>query len=155
MKRATREQNNYYRKSNYFNPRPREEGDNPIKQTTFSYKHFNPRPREEGDFKQSSVLCFKRISIHALVKRATGWSFDGSALYTISIHALVKRATRRSLRSLIFLCISIHALVKRATTGDSFFAVRACHFNPRPREEGDCLFANGLSFGILFQSTPS
>ena len=140
-----------------------------------------------------------RISIHALVKRATQrscncvntnqfqstpswrgrpvvsflWLFDflfqstpswrgrlGSktiiiARAIISIHALVKRATIQSNRLPFPISISIHALVKRATTGYSFFAVRACHFNPRPREEGDCLFANGLSFGILFQSTPS
>ena len=55
------------------------------------------------------------ISIHALVKRATGW--DGADTVNPSI--------------------SIHALVKRATQAPEKFPNVAVYFNPRPREEGD------------------
>ena len=33
----------------YFNPRPREEGDNTNENKKRYQQHFNPRPREEGD----------------------------------------------------------------------------------------------------------
>ena len=55
-----------------FNPRPREEGDQVKRLSGASATHFNPRPREEGD--TFNITCIKRhikISIHALVKRAT------------------------------------------------------------------------------------
>ena len=76
-----------------FNPRPREEGDTQYRQCHYGFSYFNPRPREEGDiinFFVECVLCdfnprpreegdarldvqvrHGRISIHALVKRAT------------------------------------------------------------------------------------
>ena len=57
------------------------------------YKNFNPRPREEGDVKNSVSLYGCRISIHALVKRATMFSTSAIVWSSISIHALVKRAT--------------------------------------------------------------
>ena len=58
--------------THYFNPRPREEGDIENLLTQNDTEHFNPRPREEGDFKLlKSGDTALRISIHALVKRAT------------------------------------------------------------------------------------
>ena len=33
----------------YFNPRPREEGDQAIGKPRLDINYFNPRPREEGD----------------------------------------------------------------------------------------------------------
>ena len=78
--------------------------------------YFNPRPREEGDNVEDLTLPGIKISIHALVKRATltkGRTFAG---VDISIHALVKRATSISELSYNRIVISIHALVKRATT---------------------------------------
>ena len=99
----------------YFNPRPREEGDPSLVYALVRRQHFNPRPREEGD---PIVLCeviSTRISIHALVKRATYGRKWYYRLIDISIHALVKRATK-NLR------------------GDHR---RPLYFNPRPREEGD------------------
>ena len=112
---------------------------NPIKQTTFSYKHFNPRPREEGDLLFSLFFfCFYIISIHALVKRATYIFADRCNAFNISIHALVKRATckwrytRKGSKA-----ISIHALVKRATAVSDWRKGLWQHFNPRLREEGD------------------
>ena len=77
--------------------------------------YFNPRPREEGDQAVQTFVTFHAISIHALVKRATGW--DGADKVNPSI--------------------SIHALVKRATVLTAQGAVIATNFNPRPREEGD------------------
>ena len=55
------------------------------------------------------------ISIHALVKRATGWDSTDRLSASISIHALVKRAT--------------------FTEVSKYFVI--FDFNPRPREEGD------------------
>ena len=78
--------------------------------------YFNPRPREEGDFVNVvKRLCAVRISIHALVKRATD--------YLAEIE--------------LALFISIHALVKRATFCQNIATQHAIDFNPRPREEGD------------------
>ncbi len=55
----------------HFNPRPREEGDSfhCLYYTVLLY--FNPRPREEGDGTLEECREWCRISIHALVKRAT------------------------------------------------------------------------------------
>ena len=55
----------------------------------------------------------------------------------ISIHALVKRATKRTSAAYILCRISIHALVKRATRSDRRSRLLSWYFNPRPREEGD------------------
>ena len=55
--------------------------------------YFNPRPREEGDVWLGRLGKPKIISIHALVKRATLDIIDKDILDLISIHALVKRAT--------------------------------------------------------------
>ena len=59
-----------------------------------------------------------RISIHALVKRATQTVSVFFLLIRISIHALVKRATDGTATEAVTQSISIHALVKRATTDD-------------------------------------
>ncbi len=58
--------------------------------------HFNPRPREEGDNVIVILLTDSKISIHALVKRATQCSCKSITLMIISIHALVKRATNKN-----------------------------------------------------------
>ena len=55
----------------YFNPRPREEGDAEVSPGLEEYRYFNPRPREEGDVRKASPSAQYKISIHALVKRAT------------------------------------------------------------------------------------
>ena len=101
-----------------------------------------------------------KISIHALVKRATDYSLCVAGSGIISIHALVKRATYFNVCFVLFVGISIHALVKRATGGfsnsDSKTSTISIHalvkratipaldvslisfyFNPRPRKEGD------------------
>ena len=101
--------------------------------------YFNPRPRKEGDlFHNQKQFGFGRISIHALVKRATlrlscllsvtiyfnprprkeGDLFHNQKQFgfgRISIHALVKRATDIYSAFATWTDISIHALVKRAT----------------------------------------
>ena len=104
------------RKIGSFNPRPREEGDPPIPIYAGTVQSFNPRPREEGDQLRNEHKAQKaKLSIHALVKRATRLrnvfftaisSFNPrpreegdhlkmpfSTLCSLSIHALVKRAT--------------------------------------------------------------
>ena len=77
--------------------------------------HFNPRPREEGDNVIVILLTDSKISIHALVKRATAERFESGEYTKISIHALVKRATKAIIHRFATAGISIHALVKRAT----------------------------------------
>ena len=78
--------------------------------------YFNPRPREEGDFLMMYFSLFTcRISIHALVKRATYTAGNYVKILHISIHALVKRATAPETVEQYIGLISIHALVKRAT----------------------------------------
>ena len=49
----------------------------------------------------------------------------------------MKRATLQADRPALRPRISIHALVKRATNFYLGNTVDKCHFNPRPREEGD------------------
>ena len=83
---------------------------------TFPTDYFNPRPREEGDFEPAIIVSrLFVISIHALVKRATNNAKYDLKRLIISIHALVKRATSLLLFSFLIAVISIHALVKRAT----------------------------------------
>ena len=78
--------------------------------------YFNPRPREEGDESVVSILESKDISIHALVKRAT-MSYE----YLHSLQEYFNPRPREEGDVLVFAfqiavsCISIHALVKRAT----------------------------------------
>ena len=49
VKRATVLSRSAFETRSYFNPRPREEGDNGDKCDKKQIIHFNPRPREEGD----------------------------------------------------------------------------------------------------------
>ena len=100
-------------------------------------RNFNPRPREEGDFSNTDFTDIVRISIHALVKRATIPMLSSIHLVPISIHALVKRATVYGAVMKREIGISIHALVKRATEIVNEPENIDMHFNPRPREEGD------------------
>ena len=57
-------------------------------------EYFNPRPRKEGDDKIFEEFSIFEISIHALAKRATDWDANFPDMYDISIHALAKRATK-------------------------------------------------------------
>ena len=140
-------------------------------------ENFNPRPRKEGDNDLVYCSCYRFISIHALVKRATAYQAQtrrppeisihalakrATALvhqflepWVISIHALVKRATRFHTLRLQHPYISIHALVKRATDFCSYFCNILRYFNPRPRKEGDSLGTLILISIREFQSTPS
>ena len=94
-------------------------------------KYFNPRPREEGDAYHATTPPISKISIHALVKRAT----------KVYQHIF------------ILLVISIHALVKRAT-GVPIVASTVADFNPRPREEGDAHILNISYKSINFNPRP-
>ena len=55
--------------------------------------YFNPRPHEEGDFMYLVPNLDFQISIHALMKRATAFTYSLYCSQVISIHALMKRAT--------------------------------------------------------------
>ena len=71
VKRATTLENRGFCSFGYFNPRPREEGDQASTDILARRPYFNPRPREEGDHLRSKPIHIFTISIHALVKRAT------------------------------------------------------------------------------------
>ena len=96
-----------------------------------------------------------RVSIHALVKRATHAQREEAASGNVSIHALVKRATVEAQCRLHAGAVSIHALVKRATILCRRTVCRRYCFNPRPREEGDDRHLEAVIDIALFQSTPS
>ena len=72
----------------------------------------------------------------------------------ISIHALVKRAT--TVKSVAFSSdiISIHALVKRATPYTFPSYLFFLYFNPRPREEGDKVVISTSSCALNFNPRP-
>ena len=140
--------------------------------------HFNPRPREEGDLPFFvNRRCVSRISIHALVKRATRhepqlcrlpvnfnprpreegdlYTIDDSPEELISIHALVKRATKGFYASLT---VKFDFNPRPREEGDRCFPrykQGSYHFNPRPREEGDIVKSSTVLLVLLFQSTPS
>ena len=159
VKRATSVKHHLSIPCNYFNPRPRKEGDPRFHRLFFFGYDFNPRPRKEGDRFIVYIIPPFCISIHALVKRATTLTVTGAAIADISIHALVKRATERHAGGVITDEISIHALVKRATKRSAIsiaeekISIHALvkratlflrlssqisnYFNPRPRKEGD------------------
>ena len=122
----------------YFNPRPRKEGDMYARVTTQPYGDFNPRPRKEGDMSiKARTLGVYKISIHALAKRATQIFPIVRPRQKISIHALAKRATGMLTVTNFINGISIHALAKRATVPATRSAEMSGNFNPRPRKEGD------------------
>ena len=73
----------------------------------------------------------------------------------ISIHALVKRATLAKRQRNSCRPISIHALVKRATAYIAGIRIMEVYFNPRPREEGDVRSSDSFVRAVTFQSTPS
>ena len=110
-----------------FNPRPRKEGDGTIPQRKGHCGHFNPRPRKEGDEEFEKRQQALRISIHALVKRATK-CYDLCCGFDI---------------------ISIHALVKRATGWGAAVKRQPPNFNPRPRKEGDKKLVGDLDYTII------
>ena len=71
------------------------------------------------------------------MKRATTDDNFDNYYRVISIHALVKRATGITSVNPVTVVISIHALVKRATPFHLCKIAKYTYFNPRPREEGD------------------
>ena len=126
MKRATNINISDIIVSLHFNPRPREEGDITTIVFLITPTYFNPRPREEGDYQVHDRFLYYKISIHALVKRATSVDVDISDSEVISIHALVKRAT---------------VII-------SYDQPNISNFNPRPREEGDSPLLNISAIAI-------
>ena len=110
------------------------------------------------------------------MKRATRKGKTLVGLFRISIHALVKRATTKFIIKLYTILnfnprpreegdgdplvtafydiISIHALVKRATNKGNGVSRSPKDFNPRPREEGDGLHIWVAKFGGDFNPRP-
>ncbi len=99
----------------YFNPRPREEGD-PVRIASGTPKlHFNPRPREEGDSNKQSNNSNTNISIHALVKRATVPVCKLYDSFVFQSTPSWRGRHENNTSQVVKEVISIHALVKRAT----------------------------------------
>ena len=156
----------------YFNPRPREEGDNMNKFLKITFYLFQSTPSWRGRrIKITTLRVGKKISIHALVKRATAKLFCYDCWYNISIHALVKRATIQrfaefkkqlgfqstpSWRGRPFnspmqpqvRSISIHALVKRATLPPKA-TISPVTFQSTPSWRGRPFFINGDENGMI------
>ena len=81
-------------KPNDFNPRPREEGDPLVYPSTAEHCNFNPRPREEGDLFHC-LYCTKPVYFNPRPREEGDMcNYLPSKCLIISIHALVKRATR-------------------------------------------------------------
>ena len=125
-----------------------------------SFQSTPPRRRRPSHI--GTVICFKRISIHASAKEATSnrmsifkrrenISIHASAkeatrstkgdrqVPTISIHASAKEATIVNSHRLATLVISIHASAKEATGLLELFRLGVENFNPRLREGGDII----------------
>ena len=82
--------------ADYFNPRPREEGDSTWNKNGVYHGKFQSTPSWRGRlFKDPLPYLNGDISIHALVKRATEYVLRLKHSLIISIHALVKRATSK------------------------------------------------------------
>ena len=121
----------------YFNPRPREEGDGKRLVSDIASSHFNPRPREEGDF-NTSAKAFASLNFNPRPREEGDHSKRNCVIISkISIHALVKRATLSYLLSFLRY---IDFNPRPREEGDfvlfTDFA-NSANFNPRPREEGD------------------
>ena len=117
--------------------------------------YFNPRPREEGDeFISADYKSRNPISIHALVKRAT--IIFGNSIHTCrNFNPRPREEGDYLLRHLRkSQIISIHALVKRATFSTSTFVINALDFNPRPREEGDLSVKASSQISNYFNPRP-
>ena len=102
----------------------------------------------------SKSLAALTISIHALMKRATPQEETARQLLAISIHALMKRATSIYSKSKIQCLISIHALMKRATQTVQHTIHSRANFNPRPHEESDLFNVVFRSFNRYFNPRP-
>ncbi len=104
---------------------------------------FNPRPPAEGDpidlpvrYQQDSAFqstpsCGGRRILYAL-------HVDNAR---VSIHALLRRATSSVPTSWDRFTVSIHALLRRATTIYFYPSTGKGGFNPRPPAEGDIYYA--------------
>ena len=117
---------------------------------------FNPRPREEGDLLDvDAAPRLRRVSIHALAKRATRSIRSKLHRGIVSIHALAKRATSPSLTGGEH-ANSFNPRPREEGDGNGTHHDHLVHgFNPRPREEGDTKVAPTLPPSLTFQSTPS
>ena len=119
------------------------------------FQYFNPRPREEGDIVDLSHDKFIHISIHALVKRATTRRPDMQVSYS---HFNPRPREEGDKRKELVTRSTIYFNPRPREEGDVLTAqgaVIATHFNPRPREEGDISRRATEHYWHRFQSTPS
>ena len=137
-KRATQSLFDRHGERNYFNPRPRKEGDLEETYDKFKTWDFNPRPRKEGDPLTGVLRLVYMISIHALAKRATVRAICETAAGLIFQSTPSQRGRHKAIfvRAKTYI-ISIHALAKRATRSCLSCGSFTVNFNPRPRKEGD------------------
>ena len=94
VKRATFYTLSGWGAADYFNPRPREEGDIDKIGIAKRIVNFNPRPREEGDLLDEYVISVQSDFNPRPREEGDAFNFIKNDLSLgISIHALVKRAT--------------------------------------------------------------
>ncbi len=140
MKRATEKITKILQLLEDFNPRPREEGDRFSLCRSLPNIYFNPRPREEGDPSRiySRSLC--RISIHALVKRATQ---QAQSLQSILKYFNPRPREEGDPKAVQFKSKTGDFNPRPREEGDRTHSTRkltTINFNPRPREEGDYMY---------------
>ena len=147
-----------------FNPRPHAEGDDRIAHLATIEASFNPRPHAEGDALSFDSGTERKVSIHALTRRATCYAIilrrqlqfqstpsRGGRQWSITEWArilcfnprphaegdLTPRQQQNKKQ------VSIHALTRRATQWRHCYK-QGWGFNPRPHAEGDPIPAVNL-----------
>ncbi len=139
---------------------------------------FNPRPPAEGDpltGKRSGL--HPQVSIHALLRRATGISVLPRLILLFQSTPSCGGRHNTPIAGREWANVSIHALLRRATRptatcwngrwsfnprppaeGDAHYPVNSAlpyGFNPRPPAEGDTYCLRFSKTNLSFQSTPS
>ena len=138
-----------------FNPRPRKEGDTGKHRYPSTSSLFQSTPSQRGrPLVNILVTLVRKVSIHALAKRATRFIVYIITCLCVSIHALAKRATKVEFLGHIKLIVSIHALAKRATAGKLWFRLFRA-FQSTPSQRGRPTFREKKLLVVTFQSTPS
>ena len=119
-----------------------------------AFGYFNPRPREGGDDRRRAQRVRPPISIHAPARGATVVGVVLALVDGISIHAPARGATRtRPPNGTKRIFQSTPPRGGRPYAGKSL-GEKISHFNPRPREGGDLLPDGAAIVAHLFQSTP-
>ena len=122
---------------------------------------FNPRPRTGGDSLELDVQRALLVSIHAPARGATKiavrWFASATRPACFNPRPRARGATLTKGRNGLPVekaRVSIHAPARGATRVSRSPVRSRTSFNPRPRTGGDVTVPRGLTYELLFQSTP-